>query len=160
MMKHFYTMETPIGLLAVAEADGAVTHITLWDEKAAKDFAAEGMIREETPTLAEAIRQLEEYFAETRTSFDLPLAPKGTPFQKKVWQALTEIPYGSAVTYKDIAVKVGCPKGPRAVGMANNRNPIMIVIPCHRVIGSDGSLVGYEGGVHIKEALLKLEKTL
>lgn len=101
--------------------------------------------------------QITEYFFGKRKSFDLPIASKGTDFQKKVWQALCDIPYGETRSYKDIAIAVGNPKASRAVGMANNRNPIAIVVPCHRVIGSSGKLVGYAGGLETKEKLLALE---
>lgn len=101
---------------------------------------------EETPLLREAERQLKAYLAGRLRDFDLPLAPRGTPFQQKVWAALTAIPYGETRSYKQVAEAVDCPRGCRAVGMANNRNPIAIVIPCHRVIGADGALVGYGGG--------------
>ena len=106
---------------------------------------------------ARAFEQLAAYFAGTLRTFDLPLAPCGTPFQMRVWAALREIPYGETRTYAQIAAAIGCPGGARAVGMANNRNPIAIVIPCHRVIGANGALVGYGGGLAVKEALLKLE---
>lgn len=110
--------------------------------------------------LAAAQAQLAEYFAGKRRQFDLPLNPKGTEFQKKVWQALQTIPYGETRTYKDIAEAVGAPKGFRAVGMANHNNPIAIIIPCHRVIGSNGLLTGYAGGLEYKRALLSLERGL
>ncbi len=103
--------------------------------------------------------QLEEYMAGTRTEFDLPLKPEGTEFQKKVWNALLLIPYGETKSYKGIAVLIDNPKGCRAVGMANNRNPIPIIIPCHRVIGANGSLIGYGGGLDIKVKLLELERS-
>jgi len=112
----------------------------------------------ETELLKEASRQLAEYLDGFRKTFDLPLNPQGTEFQKKVWNALCDIPYGEIRSYKQIAEAVGNPKASRAVGMANNRNPIMIFIPCHRVIGSNGSLVGYGGGLDMKEKLLSLEK--
>ncbi len=105
-----------------------------------------------------AIEQLNEYFTGKRKEFDLPLAPSGTLFQQKVWAQLQKIPYGQTRSYKDIALAVGSPKGFRAVGMANNKNPIAIVIPCHRVIGADGSLVGYGGGLAMKQSLLDLEE--
>jgi methylated-DNA-[protein]-cysteine S-methyltransferase len=111
-----------------------------------------------TPLLQETIRQLVAYFAGTRRSFDLPLSPQGTPFQLRTWQALREIPYGDTRTYRQIAEAIGCPKGARAVGLANNRNPVAILTPCHRVIGSDGRLVGYAGGLQTKEWLLTLER--
>lgn len=112
----------------------------------------------ETPLIRKAAKQLNEYLAGKRKAFDLPLEPEGTPFQKAVWKALTGIPYGSTRTYKDIAESIGNPKACRAVGMANNKNPIAILIPCHRVIGTDGKLVGYAGGLDIKKKLLELEK--
>ena len=111
----------------------------------------------ETPLLAEACRQLGEYFTGERKSFELQLAPKGTPFQLRCWEALLRIPYGATTTYGDIARAVGSPKGFRAVGLANNRNPIAIIIPCHRVIGSDGKLVGFGGGLDVKSFLLMHE---
>ena len=106
----------------------------------------------------EAERQLEGYFLGKLKSFDLKLASNGTDFQKAVWKALCEIPYGETRTYKDIAVSIGNPKACRAVGLANNRNPIAIIVPCHRVIGSNGKLVGYASGLDVKDFLLKLEK--
>lgn len=113
----------------------------------------------ETPLIKEAAKQLKQYFDGKRTSFDLPLEPKGTPFQQAVWEALEEIPYGQTRSYKQIAQRVASPKAYRAVGMANNKNPISIIIPCHRVIGANGKMVGYGGGLEIKEYLLTLEKT-
>jgi methylated-DNA-[protein]-cysteine S-methyltransferase len=106
----------------------------------------------------EAERQLEAYFSGKLKSFDLKLASEGTDFQKAVWKALYEIPYGETRTYKDIATSIGRPKACRAVGLANNRNQIAIIVPCHRVIGSTGKLVGYASGVDVKEFLLELEK--
>jgi methylated-DNA-[protein]-cysteine S-methyltransferase len=106
---------------------------------------------------ADATRQLEEYFLGRLRSFDLPLAPQGTPFQLRVWKALRRIPYGETRSYLDVAEGLGIPKAVRAVGAANGRNPIAIVIPCHRVIGSNGSLTGYGGGIQIKARLLALE---
>ena len=106
----------------------------------------------------QCVEQLEEYFAHARRSFSLDLAPNGTVFQQRVWQALLEIPYGETRSYRDIATAVGNPKAVRAVGGANRCNPIAIVIPCHRVIGSNGALTGYAGGLHYKTALLELER--
>jgi O-6-methylguanine DNA methyltransferase len=106
------------------------------------------------------VAELEEYFAGSRREFTLPLDLRGTPFQVKCWRALLEIPYGETRTYADIARAVGCPRGFRAVGLANNRNPIAIVVPCHRVIASDGTLCGYGGGLDIKRKLLELEGAL
>lgn len=106
----------------------------------------------------EAYKQLNEYFNQTRKIFDLPLHLEGTTFQKKVWNELCKIPYAQTRSYKDIAISIGNPKAARAVGMANNKNPIAIIIPCHRVIGSNGSLVGYASGLERKKALLNIEK--
>ena len=104
-----------------------------------------------------AFTQLEEYFAKKRKAFDLPLKIKGTPFQEKVWHALMEIPYGETRTYGEIAEKIGCPKGARAVGSVNHNNPLWIVVPCHRVVGKDGKLTGYAGGLLMKRKLLQIE---
>ncbi len=104
-----------------------------------------------------AIRQLGEYFAGERRRFELPLAPQGTEFQRRVWRALTEIPYGKTVSYGELARRIGKPSAPRAVGLANGANPLPIIVPCHRVIGADGSLTGFGGGLPIKRKLLALE---
>ena len=111
-----------------------------------------------SPLQREVDKQMKEYFEGERKEFDLPLRPEGTDFQKKVWNALLEIPFGETRSYQDIANAVGSPKACRAVGMANHQNPIIIVIPCHRVIGKNGKLVGYGGGLSMKEKLLLLEK--
>ena len=105
-----------------------------------------------------AVTELEEYVQGKRKAFTVPCVPKGTDFQKRVWEALIQIPYGETRTYKEIAAAAGNPKASRAVGMANNRNPIPIIIPCHRVIGTNGILTGYAGGLKVKEYLLKLER--
>ena len=109
------------------------------------------------PLFEETRRQLEEYFAGTRQNFDLPLNPSGTAFQRRVWRALLDIPYGTAISYRELARRADCPKGYRAVGQANGRNPIPILIPCHRVIGADGTLGGYSAGLDRKRFLLELE---
>jgi len=112
---------------------------------------------EDAAPLREAARQLERYFAGRLREFDLPLVPEGTPFQLEVWRALRRIPYGKTISYGELARRVGRPAASRAVGAANGRNPLPIVVPCHRVIGADGSLTGFGGGVGIKQALLELE---
>ena len=152
-MKAIYYYETPIGKMGVAETDGAISHILFDGEKISKDFEVK-----ETKIIKSASKQLKEYFSGKRKDFDLPLFLDGTPFQVSVWKALQTIPFGETRSYKDIAVQVGCPKGPRAVGLANNRNKIPIVIPCHRVIGTNGKLVGFGGGLPTKQFLLDLEK--
>ena len=155
-MTHSLQLETPVGPVTVTASDDAVTGLRFGTE------LPEGSLlcREEdaTPLLRETARQLREYFAGERRSFTLLLAPQGSEFQKKVWKALQTIPYGETRTYKQIAEQIGHNLAFRAVGMANNRNPIGILIPCHRVIGHDGRLTGYAGGLGIKERLLDLEK--
>jgi methylated-DNA-[protein]-cysteine S-methyltransferase len=112
------------------------------------------------PILRETERQLAEYFANQRTTFDLPLAPAGTPFQQRIWSALQEIPYGQTRSYTQLAIAAGSPKASRAAGAANGRNPLSIVIPCHRAIGADGSLTGFAGGLPTKAKLLDLERSV
>lgn len=143
---------SPIGRLLLVEAEGCLTHILFGEELLPQIPVGE------TDFLKEVQAQLGAYFQGQREVFDLPLNPKGTDFQKKVWLALQQIPYGETASYGEIARAVGTPKGARAVGMANNRNPISIVVPCHRVIGADGKLVGYGGGLEKKIFLLGLEK--
>lgn len=145
--------ESAIGRIGITENEGKITKVHIADDELPKD-----MQLCETPLLKEAVKQLESYFAGELKEFTLPLEPCGTAFMKKVWAALCEIPYGKTATYGDIAGKVGKPKAARAVGHANNRNPIPIFIPCHRVVGADGSLTGYRGGLEMKKKLLDLEK--
>lgn len=147
----YYVFDTEIGKITIAEKKGAINIIAFGDKKLQYE-------NKKTPLLEKAYLQLKEYFEGKRKVFDLPLAPEGTPFQKRVWQALLEIPYGQTVCYGEIAERTGNKKASRAVGMANNRNPIAIVIPCHRVIGKNGSLTGYGGGLDIKEKLLNIER--
>ena len=148
-MKKIYYYDTYAGKIGIAEEDGAITDIV---------FKTIDCPVEETELIRETKRQLDEYFAGKRKDFDVPTRLNGTEFQKRVWLALRDIPYGKTASYKDIAAAVGCPKGYRAVGMANNRNPISIIYPCHRVVGSDGSLTGYGGGLDVKATLLELER--
>lgn len=148
-----YFRETAFGRIGIEEEGGFLTRIGL---PGRLDGETEGA---EPPVVREAFRQLEAYFAGTLTDFDLPLQPAGTPFMRRVWEALRRVPYGSTASYKAIAVAVGNPLACRAVGLANNRNPLPIVIPCHRIVGSNGSLVGYAGGLDMKERLLELERS-
>lgn len=153
-MKNRCHYESPVGMICMEEQDGAVTGVYI-----DKEFTTEDRSRDvETPVLKEARRQLSEYFLKQRKEFDLPLAPQGTEFQKKVWEALCTIPYGETRSYGEIARQIGNSKASRAVGGANNKNHIMIVIPCHRIIGANGALVGFGGGLDVKEYLLELEK--
>ena len=113
-----------------------------------------------TPLTHETFRQLQEYFAGTRREFEVPYEPRGTTFQKQVWSALAAIPYGKTRSYRDIAAAVGNPGAVRAVGAANGKNPLWIILPCHRVVGADGSLTGYAGGLEMKRRLLELERSV
>lgn len=154
-MKHFAFYQTIIGWVGIAESEGVITDLFFGREHLLQDG-----IENETPTLRKAANQLTEYLNGTRQEFSLVLEPEGTPFQKTVWAALCSIPYGETRSYKQIASAIGRPTACRAVGMANNKNPIAILIPCHRVIGSNGKMVGYAGGMAAKEELLKIEKRL
>lgn len=150
-------MTSPIGLLKITASDAAVTAVErIISEEEEPAGMEDKMI--EHPLIRQCCEELQEYFAGCRQSFDVPLAPSGTPFQKRVWNALCQIPYGKTRTYGEVAKMAGNPKASRAVGMANHRNPILILIPCHRVIGSDGSLTGYAAGLETKKYLLQLEK--
>lgn len=140
-------IKTPIGPLTLEADENAVTAIR---------FGAGGA-QDASPLLDAAEAQLREYFAGARRTFDLPLAPHGTAFQRRVWAALRTIPYGETRTYGELAAAIDSPNASRAVGMANHRNPIPIIIPCHRVIGANGTLTGYAGGLEIKRRLLALE---
>jgi methylated-DNA-[protein]-cysteine S-methyltransferase len=152
-MKSVYWYEYPIGALGIAEEEDAITGVFFGRDKTLPGFAAI-----ETPAIKKTAGQLAEYFDGRRRTFDLPLRPRGTDFQIAVWEALLAIPAGETRSYQDIAVQIGRPKAVRAVGMANNRNPIVIIVPCHRVIGKDGGLTGYGGGLPAKQYLLDLEK--
>lgn len=153
---NFTRMESPVGALLLAADDRGLREVLFvngrhhaspkpgWDEDAAP--------------FKETMRQLRAYFTGKLENFDLPLAPEGTPFQLEVWRRLCEIPYGETISYGELARKIGNPNASRAVGLANGSNPIPIIIPCHRVIGSNGKLTGYGGGLPIKEKLLALER--
>lgn len=149
-------MDSPIGELLIREENGYITQILFFHPEDNCDLKSHE--KKHTPLIEKCILQLNEYFEGKRKEFDLPLNPSGTEFQKKDWAALQEIPYGKTCSYKDIAIAIGNEKACRAVGMANHNNPISIVIPCHRVVGADGSLTGYGGGLHIKKYLLELEQ--
>src|SRR5262245_27159989 len=153
---YFTTMPSPIGRLTLAGDGRALSAIFFERDARLPGGPAKGWA-EDDARLREARRQLEQYFAGKRTAFDLPLAMKGTPFQQQVWNALLRIPFGATASYGAIAAAIGRPAASRAVGGANHRNPIPIVVPCHRVIGSDGSLTGYGGGEATKRRLLALE---
>ena len=154
MSEVWSTMPTAVGELLLVAVDGALVkgHFAPFEPPP-------GAPSPDEPVLVEAKRQLDEHFAGERTDFDLPLAPVGTAFQRRVWEELRRIPYGTTTTYGEVAARLGDPKCVRAVGLANGRNPIALVVPCHRVIGSDGKLRGYAGGIERKQRLLALESS-
>ena len=156
-MRYATFMDSPIGKLQLAEEDGKLTHLLFAWHNTLADLGLQAE-EKETPLLKKAKKQLQEYFDGKRKVFDLPLAPAGTPFQQKCWEGLRTIPYGETRTYKDIATYAGNPKAVRAAGGANHNNPISIIVPCHRVVGSTGSLTGFGGGLEAKAFLLNLEQ--
>jgi len=151
-MKNYFVYHYKFCNLYIAEEDGAICFVSFGAGKIPENFE-----KSETPLIKKAAKQFDEYFKKDRQIFDLPLILHGTDFQKKVWKALQKIPYGQTRSYAQLAVMIGNPKACRAVGMANNRNPIAIIVPCHRVIGHDGSLTGFGGGLELKQNLLDLE---
>ena len=157
-MPHHTTMDSPVGPLTLVERDGGLAGIYLLEHRHMPDPATFGVRDDDAAPLPAARRQLAEYFAGTRTAFDLPLNTGGTPFQQRVWAALLEIPYGETTSYGELAERIGSPGAARAVGLANGRNPVSIVVPCHRVVGSTGSLTGYGGGIETKRRLLAAER--
>ncbi|HEX2128526.1 MAG TPA: methylated-DNA--[protein]-cysteine S-methyltransferase [Solirubrobacterales bacterium] len=155
-MTEYTTFASPVGELLLAGSERALSGLWMQDGERPRRVG-DGWVRAERP-FATARAQLAEYFAGERREFDLVLDPRGTPFQQGVWRALTEIPYGSTVSYGELAGRLGCPAASRAVGAANGLNPISIVIPCHRVVGTRGELTGYAGGLERKRLLLELER--
>ena len=151
-MINYFCYDTEIGRIKISEKDEKIIGLVF------SDYKKEDEIEKETELIKKAYTQLEEYLSGKRTEFDIEIEMIGTEFQKKVWKELLNIPYGETRSYKDIAIAIGNEKACRAVGNANNKNPIAIIVPCHRVVGSDGSMTGYAGGLNIKEKLLKIEK--
>lgn len=151
-MKKVFNYETEIGLIGIMEENGYITDIVFGSE------VPDGAVKGETRMIRKAFDQIEEYLSGKRKVFDLPLLVEGTKFQEKVWNELLKIPYGETRTYGQVAEAVGNPKAVRAVGAANNRNALPIIIPCHRVVGSKGSLTGYSGGLEAKRKLLEIEE--
>lgn len=152
-MKSMALLSTCLGELVILESEGYIVNIAFGPKILSTDI-----VLQKNQALSSAVQQLKEYFAGTRKVFDLPLQAEGSDFQKKVWSALQAIPYGKTVSYKDIGISIGHAKAFRAVGAANNKNPLLIVIPCHRVLGAKGALVGYAAGLGVKEKLLALER--
>ena len=151
-MINYFCYDTEIGRIKISEKDEKIIGLVF------SDYKKENEIEKETELIKKAYTQLEEYLSGKRTEFDIEIEMIGTEFQKKVWKELLNIPYGETRSYKDIAIAIGNEKACRAVGNANNKNPIAIIVPCHRVVGSNGSMTGYAGGLNIKEKLLKIEK--
>lgn len=151
-MKNYAIYDSPYGKIKICYAEEKIIGLKKVDDEEVKNMGTMTKLTDKVCV------QLQEYFEGKRKKFDFPYELHGTQFQKKVWGVLYEIPYGETRTYKDIAIAIGNPKASRAVGMANNKNPIIIVVPCHRVIGANGKLVGYAGGLEMKKGLLDMER--
>ncbi|MCY3844818.1 MAG: methylated-DNA--[protein]-cysteine S-methyltransferase [Acidobacteria bacterium] len=159
MPRSYVDLETPIGTMRVVGDARGIERVDLPRSAACEpDPSWQPAPTSPPAALRDAERQLAEYFEGARRDFDLPLSAEGTPFQRQVWDELRRIPYGETISYGELARRIGKPTASRAVGAANGRNPIAIVVPCHRVIGADGTLIGYGGGLPVKEALLALER--
>jgi methylated-DNA-[protein]-cysteine S-methyltransferase len=156
-MKNHYVMNSPVGPLTLVKTKGILSGLYMGT---AVDACADLTGPRVHSGFEDVVEQLEEYFARRRTVFTVPIAPIGTPFQQRVWTALTTIPYGQTRSYRQLAVAIGNRSAMRAVGAANGRNPISIIVPCHRVIGSNGTLIGYGGGLERKQFLLDLEQAV
>lgn len=159
-MTCYARFSTPLGTLLATAAGGALTGLYFDRQQYFPAIAADWREDAAAAPLQECARQLEEYFEGRRDAFDLPLAPEGTQFQCRVWQEIARIPFGETISYSELARRAGAPGSARAAGAATGRNPISIVVPCHRVVGSDGSLTGYAGGLERKTKLLEIEGAL
>ncbi len=155
-MKHYCYCDSPIGRMLLVGVNGVLEELHFPNSTKRLEIPTEW--QEAEASFKETLQQLRQYFAGKRQQFDLPISPQGTPFQERVWQELRKIPYGETASYGTIAQRIGKPKACRAVGMANSKNPIPIIIPCHRIIGKDGSLTGFGGGLPVKKQLLELER--
>lgn len=155
-MQYTWIEKTPVGRILVAGDDDGLKIVQFRADNSVEQLIQDDWGQNDR-AMKNAVQQIQAYFAGKLTSFDLPLAPDGTPFQKKVWKALCKVKFGATASYGDIAKAIGNPAACRAVGLANGRNPIAIVIPCHRIIGTNGKLVGYGGGLDRKKTLLALE---
>ncbi len=156
-MTYYTYYDSPLQPLLLTSDGAALTGLFMAAHKHGPEIGADWTEDDEAAPFAEARRQLAAYFAGELTDFDLPLAPLGTTFQRRVWDELRRIPHGETVSYGELARRIGSPKACRAVGLANGRNPLSIIVPCHRVVGASGKLIGYAGGTARKEALLALE---
>jgi len=150
------TIDSPIGPITLVGVEGVLTGLYMHDQRDVPPAEASGI--DDASAFGDVVAQLAAYFRGELTEFDMPLLLTGTPFQQRVWTALREIPYGETVSYGELAARIGQPTASRAVGLANGRNPIAIIVPCHRVIGADGRLTGYGGGLPRKQQLLSLER--
>jgi methylated-DNA-[protein]-cysteine S-methyltransferase len=159
-MTRYTRFASPLGPVIVIAEDEGITHVDFVGAKYERKVEADWIEDPKAPALAECRRQLDEYFAGKRESFDLPLAPRGTAFQQRVWKEIARVPYGKTITYGELASRAGTPGHARAAGAATGRNPIGVVVPCHRIMGSDGSLTGYAGGLERKRSLLEREGSL
>ncbi|HKP54549.1 MAG TPA: methylated-DNA--[protein]-cysteine S-methyltransferase [Chloroflexia bacterium] len=156
-MNSYTHLPSPLGPILLTSDGAGLTGLYMSEYKHGEEVRDDWILGDNAPLLQEAKRQLTAYFDGTLKEFDLPLTMRGTPFQLRVWEELTRIPYGTTISYGELARRVGNPNASRAVGLANGRNPISIIVPCHRVIGSDGKLTGYGGGLPRKSALLSFE---
>ena len=157
-MTYYTYFDSPLQPLLLTSDGTALTGLFMVAHRHGPEVGADWIQNDEAAPFAEAKRQLAAYFAGQKTLFDLPLAPVGTTFQKRVWDELRRIPHGQTVSYGELARRIGSPNACRAVGLANGRNPLSIIVPCHRVVGANGKMVGYAGGMTRKEALLALER--
>ena len=155
-LTRYRTIDSPIGRLTLAGQESCLTNLAMEDGAHPPSDCSHWV--EDMAAFPDVVAQLATYFAGERTDFDVALCPAGTRFQRRVWDALAEIPYGETCSYGEIARRIGQPGAARAVGLANGRNPIAVIVPCHRVIGANGALTGYAGGIEVKRVLLDLEK--
>ena len=159
-MIRYTTFATPLGTMLAAANEDGLTRVDFIDSKYMRPVDSQWREDARYAPLAACATQLAEYFADQRKVFDLPLSPHGTPFQERVWQEIARVPFGETITYSTLAQRAGSPSSSRAAGAATGRNPIAIIVPCHRIVGADGSLTGYAGGLHRKTHLLELEGVL
>ena len=159
-MTYYATVSSPVGDLLLVSDGKDLIRVSMEKQKFAAEIGEDWIEKNDVPVLKLAAEQLKSYFAGLLDHFDLPLAFRGTEFQNKVWSELTKIPYGQTISYGELARRVGNPQASRAVGLANGKNPLAIVVPCHRVIGANGTLTGYGGGLPRKKKLLELEQGL
>lgn len=157
---YFDRIASPLGPMVLASDGDALTGAWFDGQRHQPPVGPESRRQGDLPILRRAAAELADYFAGERTAFDLPLAPAGTPFQRSVWAAIADVRYGETIAYRDLAARVGRPQGVRAAGAATGRNPLSIVIPCHRIVGADGALTGYAGGLVRKRSLLELERAV